>query len=145
MRCVVKFFNPSPAESPFPLGFFSRSTRKLRLVKVESKGHPIPNPLHYYALCTWTLLIIHGFVHGIWKSTFLIEISGPFVADKAGVPCSLAGDNAEQGSCVSREKFSVLLQVVNGFEILVDKRLFISAEMLPLVFKVTKTPTNLWD
>ena len=78
----------------------------------------------------------------------LIEISGPFVADKAGVPCSLAGDNAEQGSCVScslagdnaeqgscvsREKFSVLLQVVNGFEILVDKRLiytFISAEML---------------
>lgn len=46
----------------------------------------------------------------------LIEISGPFVADKAVVlPCSL-DDNAEQGSCGSREKFSVLLQVVNGFE-----------------------------
>ena len=58
----------------------------------------------------------------VLKSTLLIEISGPFVADKASVPCSLAGDNAEQGSCVSREKFSVLLQVVNGFEILVDKK-----------------------
>ena len=77
--------------------------------------------------------IIYAFLHGIQKSTLLIEISGPFVADKASVPCSLAGDNAEQGSCVSREKFSVLLQVVNGFEILVDKTLiytFISAEML---------------
>ena len=62
----------------------------------------------------------------------LIEISGPFVADKAGLPCSL-DDNAEQGSCVSREKFSVLLQVVNGFEISVDKKqiyILISAEML---------------
>ena len=57
-------------------------------------------------------------MHGIQKSTLLIGISGPFVAHKAGVPCSLA----EQGSCVSREKFSVLLQVVNGFEILVNKK-----------------------
>lgn len=51
---------------------------------------------------------------------------------KLVLPCSL-DDNAEQGSCGSREKFSVLLQVVNGFEILVDKKqiyIFISVEML---------------
>ena len=55
----------------------------------------------------------------IWKSTLFIEISGPFAAHKAGVPCSLADDNAEQGS---REKFSVRLQVVTGFGISMDKK-----------------------
>ena len=44
------------------------------------------------------------------------------------------------------EKFSVLLQVVNGFEILVDKSRSIFSFHLkcyPLVFKVTKRLANL--
>lgn len=61
------------------------------------------------------------------------------------LPCSL-DDDAEQGSCGSREKFSVLLQVVNGFETLVDKSRSIFSFQLkcyPLVFKVTKRLANL--
>ena len=54
------------------------------------------------------------------SSLFRAPLKTPaWEAKKAGVPCSQADDNAEQGS---REKFSVRLQVVTGFGISVDKK-----------------------